>query len=270
MPRVYTAVAILAVAAVVLGVNNSSLRQYDLVANAVGEPRLASYTLNPATPTGWSVTFDTEYDWAKPYFGGIIDLVPLCVHPESQAGRPPEGLLHSSAPVTADVVNSSDLNSFSAYGVQACYTFHGYALRDVAEARLANGIRGQTLSFDTSGGNDWSIIWWIWPVKSAAGTGTRYERVILYIQNSVGTVVSGPQVPGLTNVQGGLNPVNAEDQRLISGAGFPGPVRGRSHRRAGQDGGGLGQRQPGHRAGGRQPGLQSGVHGDPARCRRAP
>jgi hypothetical protein len=33
-------------------------------------------------------------------------------------------------------------------------------------------------------------------------------------------VVSGPQVPGLTNVQGGLNPVNAEDQRLISERDF--------------------------------------------------
>ena len=70
VPRVYTALAILAVAAIVLGVNNSSLRQFDLVANAVGEPRLASYTLNPATPAGWSVTFDTQYSWAKPYFGG--------------------------------------------------------------------------------------------------------------------------------------------------------------------------------------------------------
>ncbi len=220
VPRVYTAVAILAVVAVILGVNNSSLRQYDLVANAVGEPRLASYTLNPATPTGWSVTFDTEYDWAKPYFGGSSTWYRYVYTPVAGGAAAGGGLLHSSAPVTADVVNSSDLNSFSAYGVQACYTFHGYSLRDVADARLANGIRGQTLSFDTSGGNDWSIIWWIWPVKSTVGTGTRYERVILYIQNSIGTVVSGPQVPGLTNVQGGLNPVNAEDQRLITERAF--------------------------------------------------
>ncbi len=218
VPRVYTAVAILAVAAVVLGINNSSLRQYDLVANAVGEPRLASYTTDPATPPGWAVTFDTEYDWAKPYFGGSSTWYRY-IYTQSGAGTGAQGLLHSSAPVTADVVNSSDLNSFSAYGVQACYTFHGYALRDVAETRLASGIRGQTLSFDTSGGNDWSIIWWIWPVKGAA-SGTRYERVILYIQDSVGTVVSGAQVPGLTNVQGGLNPVNAEDQRLISERDF--------------------------------------------------
>ena len=42
--------------------------------------------------------------------------------------RPPGEILHTDVPVVADVIDSPDLESFSAYGVEACYQFHGYAL----------------------------------------------------------------------------------------------------------------------------------------------
>ncbi len=50
-------------------------------------------------------------------------------------------------PVVADVINTPDLSSFSAYGVENCYTFHGYALADVAQVSLAGGITGQAMSY---------------------------------------------------------------------------------------------------------------------------
>ena len=50
----------------------------------------------------------------------------------SEAGTSPDLALPSSSPVTADVVSTSNLRSFSAYGIEACYRFHGYKLRDVA------------------------------------------------------------------------------------------------------------------------------------------
>jgi exosortase/archaeosortase family protein len=210
VPSLFAATAVLAVTALVLGVNNSHLRQYDLVANAVGEPKLASYSLDPAAPTGWQASFDAEFTWAKAYFGGSSTWLRFIYQPVAGTG----GDLHASLPGTADVINSSNLSSFSAYGVQACYRFHGYALRDVAQVSLGSGITGQAMSFETAHTGDWSIVWWIWPIQS--GNSTRYERIILYIENTVGTVVTGPAVPGLVNLQGSLNPANANDQRLIA------------------------------------------------------
>jgi len=79
--------------------------------------------------------------------------------------------------VIADVINTGDLGSFSAYGVEACYRFHGYSLNDVQQVNLGGGINGQAISY-TAKTADWNIVYWIWPVK--VGTTTRYERVILY------------------------------------------------------------------------------------------
>ena len=57
--------------------------------------------------------------------------------------------LSANLAVFADVINTSDLSSFSAYGVEACYRFHGYSLRDVAQVNLGGGINGQALSYST-------------------------------------------------------------------------------------------------------------------------
>jgi len=206
VPRVFTAATALAVASLFIGVSNSHLRQYDPVANADGEPRLASYSLNPASPKGWKSSLETVYTWAKPFFGSSSTWYRFVYEPLRGAASD----LHSSVPVVADVVNSADVSSFSAYGVQACYQFHGYTLRSAETASLGDGINAQTLSYQTKSAKmgDWSIIWWVWPVKS--GNSTRYERVILYIQDTAGTVVSTPAV-------GTLSPAPSMVTRALTG-----------------------------------------------------
>jgi hypothetical protein len=93
-------------------------------------------------------------------------------------------------------------------------------LRDVATVNLGNGISGQTLSYaGTASAQDWSIVYWIWPVSTLKGT--RYERIILYIQNTAeGTVrVAGP-VHGVAGLKGALSSTSAQDRRLLANRTF--------------------------------------------------
>ena len=101
------------------------------------------------------------------------------------------GPLRTNVPVVADVINTPDLSSFSAFGVENCYTFHGYALADVTQVSLAGGITGQAMSYTSQQFGSWSIVYWIVPVKMDAG-GTSFERVVLYVRNSgQGVLVQG-------------------------------------------------------------------------------
>jgi exosortase len=208
--RITPALAILAVAAVVLGVLNADLRQYDLVAGAAGDAKLASFTQFPAAPSGWTANFETLYTWAKPYFGANSTWYRFIYDQTTAAAT-----LGSNVPVTADVINTTNLSSFSAFGVPACYQFHGYTLRDQSDVTFAGGIRGQALSYTTSHHGDWSLVYWIMPVKSSGAT--HYERIILYLQDSQNTIVRFPKVAGLASqVRGSLNTTNPSDAALLS------------------------------------------------------
>jgi exosortase/archaeosortase family protein len=215
VPSILPAVAIVGVAAVMLGVINTNLKVYDLVADSAGEPKLASYLANPAAPTGWKPVYNTTYTWATPYFGENSTWVRY-LYSEMPGGT---GDLHSIFPVTADVIDTTNLSSFSAYGVEACYKFHGYNLKDVAQVSLGGGIRGEALSYTTSNHGDWSIVYWIWPVKSSGAT--HFQRVILYIQDSPGTVVQYPgKVTGISSLHGALSTTDRNDVRLINERAF--------------------------------------------------
>jgi exosortase len=210
VPAVYSAIALVVAVGAILGVTNAGLRSYDLVASATGEPKLASYLDFPASPAGWRPTFASEINFAKAYFGEKAKWYRYSYSPTLAASD-----LHSDLPVTADVVNTNDLSSFSAYGIEACYRFHGYALRNVAQVRLGGGITGQALSYSAKHRQDWTVVYWIWPVEMSTRS-TRYERVVLYMLNTDSNSVSGQGVSDLKNLQGSLNPRDETQRRLIA------------------------------------------------------
>ena len=184
-PRFFVVFAVLVVSSLVLCASQATLRGFDPVAAASGTPRLGSFLADPAQPAGWVATFDAEYTANKPFFGESSRWFRYVYTTKS----PTQTSLHSSLPVIADVIDTSDLSSFDAYGVTACYSFHGFALKDVEDVSLADGITGQALSF--TGGTshqDWSLVYWIVPVET--GQGTRYERVVLYLQSSPSARIS--------------------------------------------------------------------------------
>ena len=212
-PPVFLACGLIILASLALGISNESLKSFDPVASASGNARLASFLGNPAAPAGWSPIFTTEYTQNKTLFGETSRWFRYTFF--YRGG----GDLVSTLPVTADVINSGNVRSFGAYGVEACYDFHGFTLRDVADVSLADGINGQALSFATPNSGGWSIVYWVWPVKT--GSQTRYERVILYLTDTTSGRVSAPKnVQGIHAINGALTPLDALDERLIVNRAF--------------------------------------------------
>jgi exosortase/archaeosortase family protein len=240
VPKVYLAAMAVVVAALFLGVNNVGLSSYNLVADVAGQAKLDAFVQGPVAPQGWLHTYETTFTWAKPLFGdtSIWNRYSL----SSVQSNP----LQTRATVVADVVNTPDLSSFSAFGVENCYTFHGYALADVTNVSLVGGITGQAMSYTSQQFGSWSIVYWIVPVKMDTGP-TNYERTVLYVKNSgQGVQIRGLTAPAsLQNLGGGLNPSNEADHALINNRTFlvafaDNLIHAQSHRSALVDGGSSG------------------------------
>jgi len=213
VPKVYLALTVAVVAGLILGISNLNLKTYNLVADASGEPRLQAYINAPVAPVGWRLRLSAEYDWAKPLFGDSS------VWNRYDLYATEGGDLHANVPVVADVINSPDLSTFSAYGVENCYQFHGYALADVAQVTLAGGVTGQAMSYTSAQFGSWSIVYWIVPVKT--GSSTNYERTVLYVQNSgLGVQVKGLTTAGIKNLAGNLDPANRDQLTLLNNRTF--------------------------------------------------
>ncbi len=214
VPKVYLAITIALVSALVLGASNLNLRSYDLVADVSGNAKLETYVRFPVVPTGWSVEHTLTFEWAKPLFGD--DSIWYRYLMRASDG----GSLHTSDPVVADVIDTSDLSSSATYGVENCYTFHGYSLAGITKVSLVGGIDGEAMSYTSQHYGSWSIVYWIAPVKM--GVETRYERVVLYVQNSGEGVV----IPGLTqpirtsNDVSTIAPTSVQDQGLVNNRTF--------------------------------------------------
>ncbi len=166
VPKVYLAIVAVVVAALVVGLSNLGLRSYNLVADVAGEAKLARLRPVSRGPTGLGGPVRDHLRLGQAAVRRHVRVEPL--HPPRRRAGP----LHTNVPVVADVINTPDLSSFSAYGVENCYTFHGYALADVAQVSLVGGITGQAMSYTSQQFGSWSIVYWILPVKMTAGART--------------------------------------------------------------------------------------------------
>ena len=210
--RPFTALAVVAASAIVLGATDAGLRSYNLVADASGTPRLLAYRTAPVAPGGWTVSQVATFDWAKPLFGDDSTWDRYSFQPDAGGGD-----LHSDLGMTFDVIDSGNLQSFAAYGIEACYQFHGFSLRNVAQVRLAGGIVGQTLSY-TADHQSWSIVYWIVPVK-LPGQAVRYERLVLYLlDGQVRAQVTLPRGTSLSDLGGALGTSPADRALAVNRA----------------------------------------------------
>ena len=215
VPKVYLAVVAVVIAAIVIGISNVGLSSYNLVAGVTGQAKLTAFIQGPVAPQGWSTNYQATFAWAKPLFG---DTSIWNRYSMLSAGNGP---LHAHAAVVADVINTPDLSSFSAFGVENCYEFHGYALADVSQVSLLGGITGQSMSYTSQQFGSWSIVYWIVPVKMDNGS-TSYERVVLYVRNSGRGVLARGLTSGnsVNNIGGSLNPSDQADRALINNRTF--------------------------------------------------
>ena len=179
VPKLRAAVVVLIVISVAAAALNSSLRSYDLVESTLGEPKLTAFTDTQTAPTGWTVAHTDTYMWAKPFFGETSTWLRFQFNWNGSAGT-----LGSATPVIADVINTSDLSSFSTYGIEACYRFHGFKLYSIQTVDLGHGVAGNALTYyNAQSKSDWTTVYWHWPVLTQLGK-TRYERVTLMMINS--------------------------------------------------------------------------------------
>jgi exosortase/archaeosortase family protein len=163
VPSVRLAATVVAVFAVVASIANSSLRSYDLVVSSLGAPRLVPFSEAPARPPGWSAHQTDVYTWAKPFFGEDSTWYRYMYVWDSST----HDQLQSSVPVISDVIQTSDLSSFSTYGIEACYRFHGYKLHSIKTVDLGGGVTGNVLAYYNSKvHSDWTTVYWHWPVKT--------------------------------------------------------------------------------------------------------
>ncbi len=190
--------AALAVSAAVLavGIYNGDLRNYDRVASSLGAARLTSFAESQETPEGWELQTTDTYDWAKRFFGDSSNWVR---YRYSQIpGAPTE--MTANVPITVDVIETSSRASFSAYGVEQCYTFHGHRISGNETVELGNGVVGGVITWDNVKQDvSWTSLYWHWPIKT--GDGTRYERITLIMQDRPGNLFTAPTIDTATSRQ---------------------------------------------------------------------
>ncbi len=185
------ALVLVGVLAVVMGLLNADLRHYELVASDLGAPRLASLAAQPARPAGWAVSRTDTYAFAKRFFGDDSTWIRLGYVGGPAATTPAAGSVARSSSVIADVITTSDLRSFSTYGLEACYRFHGYKIQSVHSVDLGGGITGNVVSYyNTSLRSDWTALYWHWPVSTPKGN--RFERVTLMMRDTAKSHETAP------------------------------------------------------------------------------
>jgi len=156
--------------AVMLAVPDASFAHYDSLVNAFGGPTLGTIDPNGLTLTGWHASPSSSFDLATTYFG-----------PHATWERVPfDATVATAGPssVYLDVIRTDDAGSLAAYGVEACYDFHGFSQVLAGSVDVGAGVQAEVASYRSPiGGTDWSVLWWEWPFD--AGGQTRYERLVL-------------------------------------------------------------------------------------------
>ena len=216
VPTLGALVPVLVVVALVGGAFDHGLTTYDPIASSVGSPRLGSFAQVATQPDGFYAEPVDTIDAGRRFFGEDSSWIRY-----SYLGRGTDGL-HSDVPVLADVVSTTNLQSFSDFGLEACYRFHGFDMGGVRRIDLGHGVVGTVLNWqEPDGGLRWTTVYWIWAVRS--GDQTRYERIVLLLNDVDGARIEAPDVtdaeaPGLglradELVRGGAaGPAISEDQ----------------------------------------------------------
>ncbi len=189
--------AVVLVPLVLLGaVFDHNLTTYDPIASSVGTPRIAPFARVSTRPDGFSARPVATFENGRRFFG----------EDSSWVRYQYDGLgtddLGSEVPVLADVINSSNLQAFSDFGLEACYRFHGYSTEGVRRVDLGNGVVGTVLDWKDPDGLAWTTVHWIWAVRTA--DSIRYERVVLLLNDSQNARVASPPLEESVARQVGL------------------------------------------------------------------
>ena len=185
-PALRLSAVALAAATLVATMANAGLSRFQLVANNLGTTTIQSFTAQPVSLHGWQEARVAQYDWATRFFGDDSTWIRY----QYYGAKAP-------ASVIADVVTTGSLGRLQAYGVQACYEFHGYGLHKPIDYNLGGGVKGTLLTFhDPKMTGEWNALFWVWAVNTPQGR--RYERVVL-LAPVIGNYLHPAHMPGTTS-----------------------------------------------------------------------
>ncbi len=174
--RVGPSLAVAGVLAVLLGSVNLGYARFEAISGNLGEARLSRYDPAGPGPAGWATSYVGGYSEAREFFGASGRWNRMLISSTGSAE------IRSSVPVYMDVVNTADSGALAAYGITACYQFHGFRIESTADVDLGGGTTGQVIDYhNQETDSDWSAVWWEWPY--ADGNRIGYERVVLFLVN---------------------------------------------------------------------------------------
>jgi exosortase/archaeosortase family protein len=170
---------VLAVASVVAMFANAGMSRFELLAFGLGPSRLSPSSVASAPVSGWTLSEVATYSWASRYFGaGGTWTRYAYIETSTPANAAPP------AAITVDVIGTSNLGTFSTYGLEACYGFHNYSLTSTTTVDLGGGLAGKVLRYSIPGtGGYWLGLYWEWPVSVPGGE--QYQRVVLSVDSSL-------------------------------------------------------------------------------------
>ena len=174
----YAALGIVALAAVLAFIGESSLPRYSAVLTDTGAPRLSSDLIGRLTIPGWSLRPIGRLPWVERYYGPIATgerygLDCACAN----AGGPV-----SSSVMVDDIVTPQDL-PLAAPQLALVHPVRSAQLINLARVDLGDGVIGHAAVYRQSSGSDWIAIYWDWPVVTASGT--RYEHFVVQASGSL-------------------------------------------------------------------------------------
>jgi hypothetical protein len=171
--------------AVVFGVTNAAFSRYEAISSGLTDARLAKLEVDVAHVPGWTASPVGDLRQARQYFGDAASWERAAYRPTADA------TITADRAVYVDVLTTDDSGTFAAYGLEACYAFHGYVISSVAQVDIGAGVDAEVIDYtNTRNGIAWSALWWEWPYATEDGS-THYQRIVVFMADGPQSTYDG-------------------------------------------------------------------------------
>ena len=162
--------------AVALGLANAAYARFEAISSGLADARLGAFDVHTAHVAGWATQYVAKFAQAAQYFGAESNWERVMYLPTLGAD------VSSTKSVYVDVVTTDNPDALQAYGLEACYTFHGYDIASITNVDVGAGVQAQVIDYTNPKLQmDWSALWWEWPYT--VDGETRYERIVVFMAN---------------------------------------------------------------------------------------
>jgi exosortase/archaeosortase family protein len=187
------ALAVLVLASLLVGFANAQLPEFERVSQVLGPTRIQTSTIAMSPVPGWSLSQVGSYAWVKNYMGADATWRRYNYAPRVESSIF-DDVGSRVAPITLDVISTSDLGALSTHSLEACYRFYSLPVAAAGRVDLGAGVIAKTVTYrNQNTESDWTILYWEWPVKTQQRQF--YERVVLYMVDPGPVALVAPKPP---------------------------------------------------------------------------